>query len=257
MHEILGGLLSNESKFGRLMTRLGIIIGANLMFVLFSLPLATAGAALAALYHVMFKTLRGSGVLNPFRAFWNGFRANFKQASLVWLAALAFAALAWADIRFVLHIGGAAALFRYPIYALCFVFASVLLYFFPTLAAFDATIPGLVRNSLFFLLKKPWKSVIIWFFNVFPLYLTYTDLQMMPLYAFIWFFFGFGAVAMIGAALLLPEFRPYLAQVDAEGDFILDENGGRLRAEAPERGAAGAMQKTEKEILEEMKKLGM
>ena len=257
MREILSGFLSNDSTFGKLMTRLGIIIGANLMFVLFSLPVVTAGAALAALYHVMFKTLRGSGVLNPFRAFWTGFRTNFRQATLVWLLALAFAALAWADLRFLLHAGGAAALFRYPVYAVCVVSAVLLLYFFPTLAAFDASVPGLFRNAFFFLLKQPWKAVVIVFFDVFPLYLTYSDPQWGPLYAFIWFFFGFGAVTMLGAALLLPLFRPYLAQVDAEGDFILNENGEPVRAGEPAPAETGAPEKTEKEILEEMKKLGM
>ena len=159
MHEILSGFLSNDSRFGRLMTRLGIIIGANLMFVLFSLPVVTTGAAFAALYHVMLKTLRGSGVLNPFRAFWKGFRANFRQATIVWLLAMGFAALAWADIRFMLHAGGAAAFFRYGVYAVCVIAALLLLYYFPTLAAFDTTIPGLIRNSFFFLLKKPWKAL--------------------------------------------------------------------------------------------------
>ena len=255
MHEILSGFLSNDSRFGRLMTRLGIIIGANLMFVLFSLPVVTTGAAFAALYHVMLKTLRGSGVLNPFRAFWKGFRANFRQATIVWLIAMGFAALAWADIRFMLHAGGAVAIFRYCVYAVCVIATLLLLYYFPTLAAFDTTIPGLIRNSFFFLLKKPWKALVILFFDVFPLYLTYSDPQMAPLYAFLWFFFGFGAITMIGAALLLPEFQPYLDQVDAEGDFILDENGARVRSGSrSERIGTG---KTEKEILDEMKKLGM
>ena len=257
MREILSGFLSNDSKFGRLMTRLGIIIGANLMFVLFSLPVVTTGAAFTALYHVMFKTLRGSGVLNAFRAFWDGFRSNFKQATIVWLLAMGFAVLAWADIRFMLHTEGAVAFFRYGVYAACVIAALLLLYYFPTLAAFDTTIPGLIRNSFFFLLKKPWKALVILFFDVFPLYLTYSDPQMGPLYAFIWFFFGFGAITMIGAALLLPEFQPYLDQVDAEGDFILDKNGARVRAGAGVSFDRGAPVKTEQEILDEMKKLGM
>ncbi len=38
--------MSNESPFGRLMTKVGIIICANLMFILFSLPVVTIGASL-------------------------------------------------------------------------------------------------------------------------------------------------------------------------------------------------------------------
>lgn len=258
MNGVISGIFSNESRFGRAMTRAGIIIAANLMFVLFSLPLVTTGAALAALYHVMLKTLRGNGVLNPFRAFWIGFRTNFKPATLVWLAALAFAALVWADLRITAAAGGAVSALRYPIYALCIVLAVLLAYFFPTLSAFDAPITGLLRNSFFFAVKKPWKALIIIFFDIFPLYLTYSDPQLAPLYAFLWFFFGFGGVAMIGAALLLPEFRPYLDPVDAEGDFLYDEEGNRIRAAVEGvYPTAEVPQKSEKEILEEMKKLGM
>ena len=67
------------------MTKLGTIIAANLMFAVFSLPFFTIGAGLTALYHVMFKTLRSGGVVNPFKQFWTGFKTNFKQATISWL----------------------------------------------------------------------------------------------------------------------------------------------------------------------------
>ena len=251
MQELLSGFLGNESAFGRLMTRIGIILGANLMFVLFSLPVVTAGASAVALYHVMFKTLRSDGVINPFRAFWKGFRSNFVPATLVWIAACLLSALAVADLRILSQAEGILAMFRFPVLAICAILCVLLLYFFPTTSAFDASVPGLLRNSLYFIMRKPWKAVVILFFDIFPLYLTYTDPQMMPLYAFIWFFFGFGAVAMIGAALLMPEFRPWLDEVDAGGDFILDEHGERVRP------GAAVSERSEREILEEMKKLGM
>ena len=45
MRELMSSFLSNDSAFGRLMTRCGVVIGANLMFVLFSLPVITIGAS--------------------------------------------------------------------------------------------------------------------------------------------------------------------------------------------------------------------
>ena len=258
MRELLSGFLSNESSFGRLMTRWGIIIGANLMFVLFSLPLVTAGAAFVALYHVMFKTLRGDGVLNPFRQFWVGFRTNFKQATIVWLAALALGVF-WALDLGIVSRAETLAVMRYPLYAVGLVGVTALVYLLPTMAAFADTIPHLLRNGLFFALRKPWKAVVLVFFNVFPLYLTYTDPKYLPLYSFLWTLFGFGAIAMLGARVLLPDFKPYLPLVDACGDFILDREGRRLSANAvvDEEGEIAAPEKSEAEILEEMKKLGM
>ena len=258
VHELLSGILSNESSFGRLMTRCGVIIGANLMFILFSFPVVTAGAAYVALYHVMFKALRGDGVINPFKQFWIGFKSNFKQATIAWICVLALLLLGFMDLRICMDAGGVIAAFRYPLYALGVGLCIIVIYLLPTMAAFQDTIPHLIRNSLFFAFRKPHKLLVMLFFNVFPMYLTYSDLQMMPLYAFLWCFFGFGAIAMLDAYLLLPEFKPYLPLVDDCGDFILDENGEKIRADSEAIAeVSGRQEKSQEEILEEMRKLGM
>ena len=83
MNELIGSLISNDSRFGKLMTKLGIIIIGNILFVLFSLPVVTIGASWAALSHVMLKAQRSNGVTNPFKQFWIGFKSNFKQATVV------------------------------------------------------------------------------------------------------------------------------------------------------------------------------
>ena len=258
MRERINAFLANESSFGKLMTKLGIIIGANLMFVLFSLPVLTIGAAWAALEHVMLKTLRGDGVLNPFKQFWIGFRSNFKQATAAWIIVLAVAVLGWIDVRFLLHMGGPMVNFRYAIYAVGVVLLIGVIYLYPTMAAFANKLPVLFRSGYYFALKKPLRLIVLLFFHVFPLLLTYLDPQMMPLYAFLWTFFGFGAIAMLTAKLLLPLFTPLLPLVDEAGDFILDENGNQLRPGEEDKAAALAeREKSEAEVLEEMKKLGM
>ena len=258
MRDQINAFLSNDSSFGRLMTKIGIIIGANLMFVLFSLPVVTMGAAWAALCHVMLKTLRGDGVLNPFRQFWVGFRGNFKQATIVWIAALAMVAFGYADVQICLGADGWVSTIRYAIYALGALLVIVLIYLFPTMAAFENTLPSLIRSSLYFAMRKPGKLIVLLLFHVFPMVLTYSDAQDLPLYAFLWSFFGFGAIAMLSARLLLPEFKPYLPLVDSSGDFILDENGQQQKP-GEQSGPADhdSHEKSEKEILEEMRKLSM
>lgn len=98
MREIIGSFLSNDSRFGKLITKIGIIIGANLMFVLFSLPVFTTGAAFTGLHTVMLKTLRGDGVVNPFKQFWIGFKTNFKQATITWILFLFLIAFGYWDV---------------------------------------------------------------------------------------------------------------------------------------------------------------
>ena len=247
MKELITSLFDNDSLFGKIMTRFGILIGANLMFVIFSLPVITIAASITGLYHVMFKTLRGNGVLNPFKMFWQGFKNNFKQATIVWMLALLLTFIFYLEFRITGIAGGNLAIVRYALIIIATVLLILLIYIFPVMTAFADTIPNLLKNSFYFAVKKPLKLVIIMFFTIFPLYLTYTDAQMMPLYAFIWVTIGYSLIAMLGATLLLPEFKPFLPEVDEEGNFINeDNNDNKIKDE-----------KNEKEILEDMIKLGM
>ena len=153
------------------------------------------------------------------------------------------------DFRLLRQAGGALDPLRYPLIALAVLGAVLLIYLSPVMAAFEDTLAHLLRNALFFAVRKLWKVPVILFFNIFPLYLTYSDPQMMPLYAFIWPFFGFGAAAMLNASLLLPEMKPYLPRVDAFGNFLSDDEEDETLPEAEEEPAGKA--------LRDMEKLGM
>ena len=242
MNNLIHGFLDNDSFFGKFMTKLGIIIAANIMFVLLSIPFVTIGAGFSALYYVMFRTLRGGGEVNPFREFWAGLKLNFRQATISWILVVLLIAFLMADIRICNAAGGSLDFLKIGVYAVGAVIVIVYLYLIPVMTAFEDTLPHLIRNAVFFLGKKPWKAIVILFFDVFPFVLTYSDLQSLPLYAFIWVLCGFGLQAMLGATLLLPEFAPYLASDEEEE---IEEE-----AAEPEH-----HERTEAEILEDMRRL--
>ena len=265
MRDAINSFFSNDSVFGRLMTKIGIIIGANLMFVLFSIPVVTIGASYVALYHVMLKTLRGNGVVNPFKQFWIGFKTNFKQATIAWVIFAVLMVVGYFNIKICSQAEGFINYLQYGVYALGLGLVIIMIYLFPTMAAFENTLPNLIKFGLYFAFHKPWWLLVNLFFHVFPLYLTYTDQHFRPLYAFIWFFFGFGAIVMLTSRLLIKDFSRYLPLVDDCGDFILTEDGKKIMPGSPEEkayyesgeGAEDMSQMSEKEILEEMKKLDM
>lgn len=217
MNTWIQGFLDNNSFFGKLMTKIGIIIAANLMFVVFSVPFITIGAGLTALYHVMFKTLRGGGICNPFKEFWAGFKNNFKQATITWVLFVVIMGFLTVDIQICEQAGGGVSAFRFPLYVICAIIIFIYLYMLPTTAAFYGSIAQHIKDSVYFIIKKPFKFIVIAFFDIFPLVLTYSDQQDLPLYAFIWVIAGFGLITMLGATLLLPEFRPFLDDI-GEGD---------------------------------------
>ena len=220
MNSFLQGFLDNDSFFGRFMTKLGIIIAANILFCIASVPFVTIGAGFAGLYHVMLKTLRSGGVCNPFKQFWIGFKSNFRQATISWLVTAAIIAFLVVDLKICDQAEGAVGNIRVGIYAIMVIVVALYLYLMPTMAAFYGTIKELLKDSLYFIVKKPWKFLVIAFFDIFPLVLTYTDAQYQPLYGFIWVFCGFGLQAMLASRLLLPEFRPFLDQIDESGGPI-------------------------------------
>ena len=252
MGRFINGILNNDSAFGQIMTRLGIIIGANLMFLVFSLPVVTIGPALTALYHVMFRVLRSDGVLNPFKEFWKGFRNNLKQGIIYWLILLAVLAVCVLDVRFCNYAGGVFTYFKYLLYVI--IAASVVLtaYTLPVISAFADTLPHLMRNAVFFIARNPFKMILVVFLDIFPLVVTYVDTRMQPLYVFLWATIGFGGIAMLNASILLKDFAKFLPKVDAFGYPVTEED-----QEASETGVGAAPKPDSRKTLKDMKKLGM
>lgn len=213
----LSGFLSNDSTFGQIMGRCWILIGANLMFVVFSIPVVTIGPALAALYYVCLKVLRGDTDLNPIKTFWKGFRMNLKQGIVSTLVLIGIAIICYIDYQFCKSAGGSMQIFLYALIVLMIFIGILAAYLFPVMAAFADTIPHLIRNSFFFAFGHPLRMVVVAFLEFFPLFWTYYDRDRLPLYAFLWVVCGFAVIAMLQSHLLIGEFKPYLPEVDEFG----------------------------------------
>lgn len=220
MSNLLGGFLSNDSTFGRIMTRIWIIVAANILFVLCTVPVITIGPGLAALHYTILKMLRTDGDISPIAAFWEGLKANFKQALAAWLAILALAVFLWLEWFWCGQFGGIFQVFRIGLGAIGGIVLVTGLYLFPTMAAFRAGMKDLLKDSIFFAFRKPLYLAVILFFSIFPMLLTFTEIQMLPLYAFVWVTCGFSLVCMVTDILLLREFEPYLPKVDEFGYFV-------------------------------------
>lgn len=116
-------LLNNENKLFSLLTKMVDAFYLNLLWILFSLPLITAGASTAALYDTVHKTLREErGYV--WSNFFGAFKSNFKKATRFWLLLLAVFMFLYMDfwITFQLWKQGAAA------GALCYFFLITMLF---------------------------------------------------------------------------------------------------------------------------------
>lgn len=83
------GLFSYDGYLGQLINRSIDIVCLSFLWILFSLPLFTIGAASSAIYYTVVKVFRqGEGHL--LGAFWHSFKQNFKQATAAWMFFLIF-----------------------------------------------------------------------------------------------------------------------------------------------------------------------
>ena len=207
----IGGFLSNDSWFGKLMSKAGIIIEANILFCICCLPVVTVGASYTALYYVMLKAIKEQGEIHPIKEFWKGFKENFRQATICWLVMLGLFVAGYLDIWWCKQAGSVLIVFQYAIYAMGVMLLILALYLFPVMAAFRNTIGNLIQNAFYFAFNKPLYLLLIAVITIIPQMFTFADKDMLPLYGFIWVTCGYGLTAALGAKLLYGQFMPYLA----------------------------------------------
>ena len=146
------------------------------------------------------------------------------------------------DIRFRTAAGGVFSVFKMALYVIAGILAVLALYLYPVMAVFADTLPGLLRNAVFFAARRPHKLILLAVLCGVPALVTALDVRMRPLYGFLWVTCGFAGLAMAAASLLWKDFREFLpAPADAEEPKPEEE----LRAD----------RRSDKEILKEMEKL--
>lgn len=214
-------LLNEDNIVHIMLNKIGDVIIANILFVVCSLPIITAGPALSALYHCSLRFIKGN---NPGTAktFFKTFRENFIQSFIIWAGLLAAAIILALNIRFLNYMSGPfSKYFLYLSYALAVFLLIIALYIFAVIAAFKSSIKNHIKNSFLFAFMHFPSTLLIALISLLPMYMTYQDLKLMPLYAFCWCSFGFGLTAYLNSTMFYRMFKPYL---EKDEEDISDEN---------------------------------
>ena len=173
------------------LNKIGDIILANLLFILCSIPLVTIGPSLTALYHCMLRTVKGNNN-GTVKTFFRAFRQSFRQSLIVWLGLVVVGLLLFLDTRFLLQTGSDTGKIFYYLSGIVLALVVILvLYIFPVIAAFANTLRNLLKNAFLFAFMHFPSTLTIAVISILPMYMTYRDLKLLPLYACCWFFFGF------------------------------------------------------------------
>ena len=195
-------LFSYDSKFSQIMLKLCYGCYLNLLWMVCSLPVFTAGAATAALYDVTLRLAREEEPPLTSR-FFKAFREDFRQATILWLILLGVGALLGADgyILYRLSKGTTGVvpvvctLGLALIIAAAIAYVIVLLYVFPLVASVKNTNWAMLKNALLIGIHYLFCTILVFaihFAMFFAVVAIYTPLII----------FGEGLCALLSSYLL-------------------------------------------------------
>ena len=191
----------------QLLTRLADLVITSMLCLICCVPVVTAGAAFAALA----KTTQGlvrDEVTGTARTFFRAFRANFKQATAVWLCAVVVIAAIVCDYLLLRYFvtGALYTVLFVVLVVLAFIVLAILAYVFPLIARYENTVKEHVRNAMVLSIYKLPKTILMVFLHVLPLLLAYFFPTILVYTMPFWVFMGFGFCSHVDSALLVPVF---------------------------------------------------
>ncbi len=148
-------LFNPDSRFSQFIYALLDYVRLGLVFLLFSIPGFTAGAAAAAVMTVGMRIERKEAPA-IFRPFWQAFKDNFRQGtvlSLLFMLVIAFLAVDW----YILMQMEGTLLIRLlcaVIFVLALLTAALMLWVFPTLSRFQLTNLQIIHNAAIHMLSR-------------------------------------------------------------------------------------------------------
>ena len=195
-------LFSYDSKFSQIMLKLCYGCYLNLLWMVCSLPVFTAGAATAALYDVTLRLAREEDPPVTTR-FFKAFRENFRQATILWLILLGIGVLLGADGYILYHlykgttgmVSVICTLGLALIIVAAIAYVIVLLYVFPLVASVKNTNFAMLKNALLIGIHYLFCTILVFaihFAMFFAVVAIYTPLII----------FGEGLCALLSSYLL-------------------------------------------------------
>lgn len=169
------------------------LILLNVIYVILCLPVFTIGAATTAMYYVCIISIRqGDGYV--VKRFFESFRKNFKQATLIWLPMLVILIVMVFDLFFWYQMGTMFSKIMFVLSAIvAFILLIVGMYIFPVLAKLEGNIRTTIKNAAAFAVGYFQYTVILLLLTGGFVYANLISLGMNA----ITFFIGFALLAYI------------------------------------------------------------
>lgn len=199
------------------MQKLGMVTNLvllNALWLLCCIPVITAGAATAALYHTVFQYLteQDDSVIRPF---FQGFRQNFKQGTLLWMILLGAGAILAVDTRYLINIEKYA-----PAWMLLAILAVAMVmlmtHIFPMMARFEMKSMALLRTSFSLIVLHFPATLIMAALNILPVVAVVMVPDLFLRFSILWVGIWFSLVAYLNGRWLMKIWNRHLPKPETE-----------------------------------------
>ncbi len=200
-----------EGPLFQFLSRVGDLIILNVLFLVCCIPVITIGASTAALNKMTQDMVHDvdSGVL---KGFFQAFRANFRQATVVWVAELIVLVSLACDAILVYSWFPGNKLMYGILIALAVLVLCVSTYMIPLLVRYDNTLRQHLANAVILAIIKLPKTLGMVLLNALPLIIAVLSLKVFAQTLIFWLFIGFAFVAFLNSTML----KKVFAQLEGE-----------------------------------------
>ncbi|MEW9053758.1 MAG: DUF624 domain-containing protein [Neobacillus sp.] len=197
------GIFDFDSRFNRFITRVTNLIGLNILWIIFSLPIITIGPATSAVFYVTLKMVRNEeGYI--FLSFLQAFKQNFKQGILIEFILLFCGVILLGDFRYFFYMGTFTGYILAGLFSVALtIYLFVLIFTFPLLANYHNTIAGTLKNAVIMSLTHLPRTIALAIMLIIMMYGFYVSVPIMIIFSIL----GVSGYAYISSILFNNIFR--------------------------------------------------
>ena len=208
----MGAIFNLDNPVWNFMSKVADLIILNLLAIVCSIPIVTIGASWTAMYFVTIRMVRKEESY-IIRDFFRSFKENFKQATIIWLLALAAIGIFAGDVVIYRMIPEQIPqALMIAVLVLAYLVLGTIIYAFPLLSRFHNTIKGTIKNGfLISLVNVPYTFVFIILLAV-PFVFAFFFIEMAPFILLI----GFSLPAYVSSIFWVKIFRKFEPKEDVD-----------------------------------------
>lgn len=202
----MGNIFRLDSPVMRFLTLVTNLVCLNVLWLLCSLPVFTAGAATTAMYFCVFQYInkQDDAVIKPF---FSVFKTCFRQVTPVWLLNFLIGLALAAEVFYLSQ--GAESWVKLAFAVLAFVYIGATSYLYPIMARYDAPVRNSVLNCFALSSRHLLSTAIVACLNLMPLAMYFLKTDLFWKTSFLWLLGGFALIAYANGRILLSVFRKY------------------------------------------------